>query len=47
VVLVSLFVMAGRDDAIVAFRLIELHERLEEIHVLLDAILGRGGHQEP
>lgn len=47
VVLVSLFVMAGRDDAIVAFRLIELRERLEEIHVLLNAILGRGGHQEP
>jgi len=45
-VLVSVFAMAGRGDAIVAFQLIELREKIEEIRELIDAVLTGGGDLE-
>ena len=45
-VLTNFFAMAGRGDAIVALRLIELREKVEEIRELIDTVLIGGGDRE-
>ena len=38
-VLIGLFTLAGRDEAIVALRLVEMRDRLDEIRQLIDVVL--------
>ena len=45
-VLIDLLTLAGRDEAIVALRLVEMRDRLEEIRQLIDAMLDREGDGE-
>lgn len=42
-VLIGLFTLAGRGEAIVAFRLVEMRDRLEEIRQLIDVVLDGDG----
>ena len=45
-VLIGLFTLAGRDEAIVALRLVEMRDRLEETRQLIDALIDRAGDGE-
>ncbi len=45
-VLIGLFTLAGRDEAIVALRLVEMRDRLDEIRQLIDVVLDREGGGE-
>ncbi len=42
-VLIGLLTLAGRGEAIVALRLVEMRDRLEEIRQLIDVVLDREG----
>ncbi len=42
-VLIGLFTLAGRDEAIVALRLVEMRDRLEEIREVIDALIDGDG----
>ena len=45
-VLIGLLTLAGRDEAIVALRLVEMRDRLEETRQLIDALIDREGGGE-
>ncbi len=45
-VLIGLLTLAGRGEAIVALRLVEMRDRLEEIRQLIDVVLDREGGGE-
>jgi len=45
-VLIGLLTLAGRDEAIVALRLVEMRDRLGEIRQLIDALIDRAGDGE-
>ncbi len=45
-VLIGLLTLAGRDEAIVALRLVEMRDGLEETRQLIDALIDRAGDGE-